>query len=136
MANECGMEKETEIGQRRKAVLRGRFRSAESAMTGGGHRVKGELAAEEMRTTEVPHTITLGENGFLAVFVQVAKGWKERDRRGRKKGLFRLSTPFMKTTFRREKRRVVCVLVRASAPTQKGFRDTDKEKKKKATAAA
>ncbi len=53
-----GWEKETEIGQRRKSilVLRGRFRSAESAMTGGGHRVKGESAAEELRTTEVPHT--------------------------------------------------------------------------------
>ena len=93
-----GWKKETEIGQRRKSilVLRGRFRSAESAMTGGGHRVKGKLAAEELRTTEVPHTITLGEgeNGFLAVLGQVAKGWKERDR-GQEKRSFSTFHPLL-----------------------------------------
>ncbi len=65
-------------------------------MTGGGHRVKGKLAAEELRTTEVPHTITLGEgeNGFLAVLGQVAKGWKERDR-GQEKRSFSTFHPLL-----------------------------------------
>ncbi len=114
IANECGMEKETEIGQRRKSilVLRGRFRSAGSAMTGGGHRVKGESAAEEMRTAEVPHTITLGGGRkWLSGRIRTGgeRGGKSVTGGGQKKGLFRLSTPFYEDHLQTGKKEGLCV---------------------------
>ena len=108
------MEKETEIGQRRKSilVLRGRFRSAGSAMTGGGHRVKGESAAEEMRTAEVPHTITLGGGRkWLSGRIRTGgeRGGKSVTGGGQKKGPFRLSTPFYEDHLQTGKKEGLCV---------------------------